>query len=130
MAMAHRVVLATCAALAVSFTAPLVARSAADSPMADAAERGDTALVRSLLSRGADVDTPQGDGMTALHWAAMRGDGELAALLLGAGANVKAATRIGAYTPLYLAARHGHGPVVGRLLAAGARVTDAKPSIC
>ena len=43
--------------------------------------------------------------MTALHWAAMKGDAELAQMLLYAGANVKATTRLGAYTPLVIAAR-------------------------
>ena len=46
--------------------------------------------------------------MTALHWAALKGDAELAQMLLYAGANVKATTRLGAYTPLYLAAKGGH----------------------
>ena len=38
--------------------------------VADAAMRGDVAAVRTLLQQGADVNAPQGDGMTALHWAA------------------------------------------------------------
>ena len=44
-----------------------------DSPVADAAMRGDVETVRSLLKDGADVNAAQGDGMTALHWAAERG---------------------------------------------------------
>ena len=38
---------------------------------------GDRDAVKSLLKDGADVNAPQGDGMTALHWAAERGDPEL-----------------------------------------------------
>jgi ankyrin repeat protein len=91
-----------------------------DVAIADAAERGDASAVRALLKQGADVNTAQGDGMTALHWAAMNGDANLASLLLGAGANTRAATRINRYTPLMLAARQGHGRVVEALLAGGA----------
>ena len=92
-----------------------------DSPVADAAMRGDVEAVRTLLRTDADaVNTPQGDGMTALHWAAVRGNGTLAELLLEAGADVTAKTRIGAYTPLHLAAREGAADVVRALLEAGA----------
>lgn len=91
-----------------------------DSPVADAAMRGDVEAVRTLLRTDADaVNEPQGDGMTALHWAAVRGNGPLAELLLGAGADVAAETRIGAYTPLHLAAREGADAVVRVLLEAG-----------
>ena len=64
-----------------------------------AVRAGDVAAVRVLVADGADVDAPQGDGATALHWAAHRGDYALAELLLGAGANVNAANALGA-TPL------------------------------
>jgi uncharacterized protein len=60
--------------------------------------------------------------MTALHWAAERGDADLAAMLVYAGANVEAVTRIGAYTPLHLAARSGNVAAVKALLTAGASV--------
>lgn len=92
-------------------------------PVADAAMRGDHDAVRALLKAGADVSTPHGDGMTALHWAAERGDAELADMLIYAGANVGAVTRIGQYTPLHLASRSGSAPVTAALLKAGADVT-------
>jgi ankyrin repeat protein len=58
--------------------------------------------------------------MTALHWAASRDDTEMAQLLLQSGANVKATTRLGNYTPLWLAAETGNARLVDMLLAAGA----------
>ena len=92
------------------------------SPIADAAMRGDVATVRTLIARRADVNAPQGDGMTALHWAADHGDSAMAAELLRAKANVASRTRIGAYTPLHIAARTGSPAVVRALLAAGSDV--------
>lgn len=90
------------------------------SPVADAAMRGARQVVRELLAGGADVNAPQGDGMTALHWASERGDAELARMLLGAGAAVEPTTRIGGYAPLHLAARSGSTEVAELLLEAGA----------
>ena len=98
----------------------VVVAAAADSPVADAAIRGDVEAVRALLERGADVQTARPDGMTALHWAAMRSDLELAEMLLYAGANLEATTRIGQHTPLHVAGRSGRAPVVQALLEAGA----------
>jgi ankyrin repeat protein len=93
-----------------------------ESPVADAAMRGDVGQVRSLLREGSDVNAAQGDGMTALHWAAETGSAELTEMLLYAGANVRAVTRLGDYTPLHLAARGGRTDVVRALLGAGADV--------
>ena len=94
----------------------------ADSPVADAAMGGDVAAVRTLLQHGADVNAAEGDGMTALHWAAEHGDHELAKLLLEAGANPRAETRVGRHTPLHVAARGGHERVVRLLVNAKADV--------
>jgi uncharacterized protein len=104
------------------FTATFLA-VAADQRVADAAMKNDTAAVRVLIQQAADVNAAQGDGMTALHWAAMNGNAEMAEMLLYAGANLKATTRIGAYTPLFMAAKSGSSAVIAKLLSAGA---DAK----
>ena len=92
------------------------------SPVADAAMRGDVAAVRTLVQQGADVNAAEGDGMTALHWAAEHGDQSLATLLLKSGANPAAVTRIGRYTALHVAAKGGHAAVVRLLVAAKADV--------
>jgi ankyrin repeat protein len=93
---------------------------APDSPVADAAERGDVEAVRALVKQGADVNAAQGDGMTALHWAAVNGNAEMAEVLVAAGASTAASTRLGRYTPLHLASERGNAAVVSALLAAGA----------
>ncbi len=101
-------------------TTLLILGSQADMRMADAAMTGDIEAVRSLLRQAADVNSAQGDGMTALHWAAISGDADMTELLLYAGANVRATTRLGSYTPLFLAAKSGHAGVIEPLLDAGA----------
>jgi ankyrin repeat protein len=108
--------------VALFITASLGAQAPVPSPVADAAERGDVATVKALLKEGADVNAAQGDGMSALHWAADRGNAELAGLLIYAGANTSAQTRIGQYTPLHLAAKNGSAAVASALLKAGADV--------
>lgn len=91
----------------------------ARAPLADAAEKMDRPRVRALLKQRVDVNTPQADGMTALHWATYQDDLEIAKLLVRAGANVKAANRYGV-TPLSLACTNGSGVMVEMLLKAGA----------
>ena len=94
----------------------------ADQPITEAARRGDADAVRSLLRAGADVNASEGDGMTALHWAAEAGHVDIAEILIQGGANVDAATRLGDYTPLHLAGRQGNASFVHVLLEAGADV--------
>jgi uncharacterized protein len=105
---------------AVMVTAVLGA--AINAPVADAAKRGDLAAVKQLLKDGQDVNAPLGDGMTAIHWAAERGDPDMVDALIYAGANLSAVTRIGQYTPLHIAARTAHPRVVKALINAKADV--------
>ncbi len=93
-----------------------------DSPVADAAMHDDVDAVRMLLEQGADVNASRGDGMTGLHWAALNGNAEIARLLVGAGADLEAATRLGAHTPLHVAAKEAHGELVEMLAEAGGEV--------
>ncbi len=90
------------------------------SPLADAAMRRDAAAVEALLSQKTDVNQAQGDGSTALHWAAYNAQPDLVRLLLERGANPAAASRLGGLTPLMMAARAGDAVSVGLLLEAGA----------
>src|SRR6185436_4943274 len=77
--------------------------------------------VRRLLEQHADVNVPQADGTTALHWAAQWDDLDVARQLTRAGANAKAVAREGA-TPMLLACVNGSAPMIALLLEAGVDV--------
>lgn len=95
-----------------------------ETPVADASQANDVAQVRTLLQQGADVNAPQPDGLTALHWAALNGSQEIVEVLLYAGATLEPRTRVGGYTPLHLAARSGNASIVRSLLEHGAKVDE------
>ena len=112
--------------LGVVLQAPRAA--AQEALLADAVQRGETPTVRSLLAQDADVNATQGDGATALHWAAYRNDPETTAALIRAGADVQAANDFGV-TPLALAARNGNAEVIAQLLAAGVDPNDPRQAV-
>src|SRR5712691_1059345 len=118
--MKARVTLLAVTAIVVGAATP--GRAAGKSDMADAVMKGDKAALRTLLRQKADVNAPQVDGATALHWAVYRDDLEAADLLIAAGAKVDAANRE-AFTPLAMASLYGNVAMIERLLEAGA---DAK----
>ncbi len=90
------------------------------SPVLDAAKRGDIESLKAELRSGADVNAAQGDGFTALHWAAKTGNREVAEVLIAAGADLRATTRLGGHMPLHVAAATGKAEVAEALLEAGA----------
>jgi uncharacterized protein len=98
--------------------------SASAGTIVDAVKNGDTAAALALLKQHADVNVPEADGTTALHWAVRQDDRDMADRLIKAGANVKAANRYGV-TPLYLACVNGSAPMIAKLLEAGADANAA-----
>jgi ankyrin repeat protein len=104
----------------------VIGSAAGPSEVADAVMRGDQAAVEAMVAQHADVNAPQADGATALHWAVFRSDKALVDILLRAGANPKAANRDGA-TPLWLASVNGDASIIAALLNAGADANEQLP---
>ena len=96
-----------------------------EAPLVEAVKKGDAKAVRALVTK-ADVNTPEPDGTTALHWAAYREDVETVDVLLRAGANAKATNRFGV-SPLSLAALKANPAIIERLLDAGADANSTLP---
>ena len=81
--------------------------------------RRDLAALRALDP--ARLDAADGDGRTPLVHAILAGDGDVVALLVARGADVRRADGQ-RWTPLHFAARDGRADLVQRLLAASAAV--------
>jgi uncharacterized protein len=114
-------------AIVVLFAAMAVLQaSESRAPLADAAEHREWATVRTLVKAHADVNAPQPDGMTALHWAVYHDEADGVQTLLQAGANAGAVNRYGV-TPLSLACTNGNAAIADALLAAGADPNGALP---
>jgi len=93
-------------------------------PLIGAVKASDIPAIRALLQKGADVNAPDVDGTTALHWAARLDAAAVVDVLIKAGARPNTANRYGV-TALSLAAANGSGGIIDRLLTAGADANTA-----
>jgi len=84
---------------------------------------GHTEIVKLLLDETTtdDLDEPDADGMTALHWACFIGATEILQMLIDRGSKLESITRQ-KETPLHIAAKRGHFRAVETLLDAGAHI--------
>jgi uncharacterized protein len=106
--------------LTVAFVASAsLAAAQRDIRLVDAVKDRDTGTVRLLLQQKVDVNGPDVDGMTPLHWAAHWNETETVNLLLRRGANAKAANRYGV-SPLHEACTLSNAAIIEALLKAGA----------
>lgn len=108
----QRLLVAVCASL-------LTGAVHAQSPLADLIQAGDSRGALALLQRGADVNTPQNDGTTPLHWAVYQVDAELVAELLRREADPDTQNNFGS-SPLVEAVKLANADLVNLLLDAGA----------
>jgi ankyrin repeat protein len=102
-----------------SFLLGLAMPAHADSPLADTIKSGDRQSALAMIRAGADVNEPQNDGTTPLHWAVYQVDPELVATLLRSEAGANVSNAFGA-SPLSQAARVANPDMVAMLLDAGA----------
>ena len=92
-----------------------------NTPLHEAALRGNASVVSILIAAGAEVNAKSNYGNTPLHFAAYYGRASVVSVLIAAGAEVNA-KRSGGDTPLHEAAWYGRASVVSVLIAAGANV--------
>jgi uncharacterized protein len=110
--------------LNLSFVALALLLAAGPSGLVDAVKSGDRAAALALLQQKVNVNTPEADGTTALHWAVQHDDFDLADRLIKAGANVNTKNDYGS-NPMSEAALNGNVAMLDRLLKAGADVESA-----
>ena len=113
--------------LAALFAGATLFAAGGDHRLADAVKNRDASEIGRLLQEHVDINVPQPDGATALHWAAHWDDHATAALLIEAGAKVDATNELG-ITPMHLACTNGSFRMVNALLAAKANPNLATPS--
>jgi ankyrin repeat protein len=99
----------------------IAALGTATPPLVEALKSGDRTAAMAMLDKRVDVNAPEADGTTALHWAVQQGDLDLVQRLIRAGANVKAKNDYGS-TPMSEAAVLARTPILEALLKAGADV--------
>lgn len=88
-----------------------------------AADKGNPGMVSCLLAAGANVETKNNKGMTALMLAAEHGYADVVNLLLESGAEVNTCNVNGGWTALMYAAHEGHVDVVKLILAKEANIS-------
>ena len=95
------------------------------SSLIDSIRAGNQALALELVKDGADVNEPEANGTTALHWAVHGGDLALVNQLIKAGAKVRA-TNVYGVNAMQLAADSGNTELIALLLGAtlGDEVTE------
>jgi ankyrin repeat protein len=98
-----------------------------ETPLMEAARRGNLATVRALLANKANPNLRESNGgQTALMWAVAQRQSAVVEALLEGGADVNAGSKTG-FTPLMFAAQTGDADTTRILLRAGAKPNDPQP---
>ena len=89
-----------------------------------AAFEGSHRCFKELMKRNPDVNAKNTAGDTAIMIAALKGDKDMVAPLIAAGANLNPA----GWTPLLYAATNGHTDIIKMLIEKGANIDAAAPN--
>jgi ankyrin repeat protein len=92
-------------------TEMLLSKASLNRQLLDCAKNGEAEKVEELLKEGADIESKNKDGETALFFSASNGHVETSKILSDAGANIKTKNIFG-YTGLQLAAKRSHAEIV------------------
>ena len=103
-----------------------MAGTGAADTVVDAVKAGDRAAALARIAAGADVNQPERNGTTAVHWAAYREDADMVARLVAAGADVSTVNDFGS-SPMMEAAANGNAAIIRMLLEAGADPDSPNP---
>lgn len=96
--------------------------SSVNNTLCNAVRSGDLQTVKEQLANGVDINAGDSEfGVTALSWAALLGDAEIAKFLIQKGVDVNAKSRDGS-TPLHSAAFLGRAEIAELLIQKGADV--------
>ncbi len=104
--------------------------SALAGPLHDAAKNGDLEQLKQLLDQGTDIEEQDRIVGTALHWAALTDNTEVAQALIAAGADVNSVARGDGMTALHVAAQRGSIEVAAALIEAGAETEARENAKC
>jgi len=99
----------------------ILSKAELDDKLLDTVINGLTTIVKYIIKAGADVNTKDKYGRTALHLASYYMHKQIVKILLDAGADVNAKDQYG-YTPLHVATFNGYEQIVKILIEAGADV--------
>uniref|UniRef100_A0A8C2ZHE1 Ankyrin repeat domain 2 (stretch responsive muscle) n=1 Tax=Cyclopterus lumpus TaxID=8103 RepID=A0A8C2ZHE1_CYCLU len=84
---------------------------------------GHTAVIQTLLEKGADINFEDQLGSRAIHWACRGGSPDVVKALKSLGADLNARDKLDS-TPLHVATRTGHTTIVEYLLSCGANINS------
>jgi len=90
----------------------------------NAAQNCDIQAIEALAKEDVDIDKPDNNGRTLLHWAALHNDPDAITALLERGANIEAKD-IQDWTPLYLATYYNYCKAIQTLIENGANIEIA-----